>query len=209
MTKEKKSDSEAKRLEQLWNGEFGDDYVERNRSVGDHRGPFWESLLKEFPSKSVLEVGCNLGGNLKWIASLLPPQNVYGVDINLKALSELRNLLPEVNSLWSPARELPFRDRFFDLVFTMGVLIRRPEDTLPLVMAEVVRCSRRYILCAEYFAEETIEVPYHQQSGALFKRNYGLLYSQLFPELKLLKEGFLSKQQGWDDVNYWIFIKNE
>ncbi len=184
MTKEKKSNSEAKRLEQLWNGEFGDAYVERNRSVGDHRGPFWESLLKEFPSKSVLEVGCNLGGNLKWIASLLPPQNVYGVDINLKALSELRNLLPEVNSLWSPARELPFRDRFFDLVFTMGVLIHQPEDTLPLVMAEVVRCSRRYILCAEYFAEETIEVPYHQQSGALFKRNYGLLYSQLFPELK-------------------------
>src|SRR4030042_6924152 len=98
MTKEKKSDSEAKRLEQLWNGEFGDAYVERNRTVGDHRGPFWESLIKEFPAKSVLEVGCNLGGNLKWIASLLPPQNVYGVDINLKALSELRKLLPEVNS---------------------------------------------------------------------------------------------------------------
>jgi hypothetical protein len=119
----------------------------------------------------------------------------------------LRRGFPDLNSLWSPARELPFRDRWFDLVFTMGVLIHQPETTLPLVMAEIVRCSRRYILCGEYFAERTTEVAYRGQSGALFKRDYGGRYKELFPELHLIREGFLGRDMGWDDVTYWIFEK--
>ena len=109
--------------------------------------------------------------------------------------------------MWSPGRELPFRDRWFDLVFTMGVLIHQPESTLPLVMAEIVRCSRRYVLCGEYFAEQTIEVPYRNQSGALFKRNYGRIYQELFPELRLIQRGFLGRDEGWDDVTHWMFEK--
>jgi len=207
MTKAKSSDAEAKRLEQLWGGQFGDSYVERNKAVGDYRETFWKALLTEFPCRSVLEIGCNLGANLRWIASVLPPQNVYGIDINLKGLRELHNNCPDVSAIWSPARELPYRDRWFDLVFTMGVLIHQPEDTLPLVMSEVVRCSNRYVLCAEYYSKKTVEVSYHNQSGALFKRDYAKIYLNLFPELRLLREGFLSKKDGWDDVSFWVFEK--
>jgi pseudaminic acid biosynthesis-associated methylase len=135
----------------------------------------------------------------------LPPKNIYGVDVNLKALTELRSALSEVNALWSPARELPFRDRWFDLVFTTGVLIHQPETTLPLVMREIVRCSRRYVLCGEYYAEHTTEIVYREQRGALFKRDYGRIYKELFPELRLCKQGFLGREQGWDDVTYWVF----
>ena len=98
-----------------------------------------------------------------------------------------------MNAIVGPARELPFRDRWFDLVFTMGVLIHQPPQTLPLVMAEIVRCSRRYVLCGEYFAEKLTEVPYRGQTGALFKRDFGGMYEQLFPELELRKTGFLSQ----------------
>lgn len=202
-----KCTSEATRLEQLWSGEFGDAYVERNRMAGNVRELFWQTVLNELDVRTLLEVGCNVGANLRWIAALRPPQQVFGVDINLKALGELRRNYPDINSLWSPGRELPFRDSWFDLVFTMGVLIHQPETTLPLVMAEIVRCSRRYVLCGEYFSEKTIEVPYRGQSGALFKRNYGNLYNELFPELHLIREGFLSRDLGWDDVTYWIFEK--
>ncbi|MGB8951787.1 MAG: pseudaminic acid biosynthesis-associated methylase [Candidatus Aminicenantales bacterium] len=198
---------EAIRLEKLWSSEFGDAYVERNRAAGNNREPFWQKVLAEFGAQTVLEVGCNIGANLHWIAALRPPQQVYGVDINLKALNELRRTMPDVNAIWSPGRELPFRDRWFDLVFTIGVLIHQPESTLPLVMAEIVRCSRRYVLCGEYFAEQTIEVPYRNQSGALFKRNYGRIYQELFPELRLIQRSFLGRDEGWDDVTYWMFEK--
>ncbi|MBI5960294.1 MAG: methyltransferase domain-containing protein [Chloroflexi bacterium] len=207
MTTEQSSKAEAVRLEELWRGDFGDAYVERNKAAGNVRAAFWNEILEEFPARRVLEVGCNMGANLGWIAQKLPPQQVYGIDINLKSLDLLHQNLPQVNGIWSPARELPFRDNWFDMVFTMGVLIHQPESTLPIVMAEIVRCSRRYVLCGEYYAEEKAEVPYRGQTGALFKRNYRRLYEELFPQLKLVKQGFLSQDQGWDDVTYFVFEK--
>ena len=207
MTDRKTPPSEAERLERLWEGEFGDAYVERNRSAWEKRAPFWQDVMTRYKPSSVLEVGCNVGPNLRWIAAHLPAQHVYGVDINRGALEELRRNLPGVNAIWSPARELPFRDRWFDLVFTMGVLIHQPSDTLPLVMSEIVRCSRRYVLCGEYFAPETTEVEYRGQAGALFKRDFGGLYQQWFPGLVVRHSGFLSREQGWDDVTYWILEK--
>ncbi len=199
--------SEAQRLEELWAGPFGDEYAGRNQNAWAARGPFWADLLAEFPAEQVLEIGCNSGANLRWIAQRLAPDRVYGVDVNAGALRELRRELPDVNGVLVPARELPFRDRWFDLVFTMGVLIHQPESTLPLVMAEIVRCSRRYVLCGEYHAEQTTEVPYRGQTGALYKRDYGRLYQELFPELQLRKQGFLGRDRGWDDVTYWLFEK--
>ena len=199
--------SETKRLEELWHGEFGDDYTIRNQEAGNNRSQFWSAIMAEFPVQRVLEVGCNVGGNLRWVGSHLPQSHVYGVDINLKALKALRQALPDVNALYSPARELPFRDRWFDLVFTMGVLIHQPPDVLPIVMAEIVRCSSRFVLCGEYFSIEPTAVAYRAQTGALFKRDFGGLYQALFPDLRLRKEGFLSKAQGWDDVTYWMFEK--
>src|SRR5438067_956379 len=53
--------SETRRLEELWQGEFGDTYVDRNSAAGEVRESFWQALLAEFPARNVLEVGCNLG----------------------------------------------------------------------------------------------------------------------------------------------------
>jgi len=197
--------SEAERLESLWGGQFGDAYVDRNAEAPKHREPFWRAILGEFPSQRVLEVGCNLGANLTWIGKIVPPSSVFGVDVNVKALGQLRRTDPELNPVCATARELPFRDRWFDMTFTMGVLIHQPPETLPLVMSEIVRCSRRWVVCGEYFAEQPTEVPYRGQTGALFKRDFGGMYQSLFPELKLRKQGFLGKAEGWDDVTYWVF----
>ncbi|MEY2426648.1 MAG: hypothetical protein QOI61_2220 [Actinomycetota bacterium] len=199
--------SETKRLEQLWGGDFGDDYVDRNTSF-DHRAPFWRDRVEQLGCQRVLEVGCNVGGNLQWLAEHLPPTQVYGVDVNEKALGVLARRVPGVNALWSPARDLPFRDAWFDLVFTMGVLIHQPEATLPLVMAEMVRTSRRWVLCGEYHAEETTEIAYRGVEGALFKRDYGAMFLELFPSLSLHDQGFLGRDDGWDDVTWWVFEKH-
>ena len=205
MSNNKRSDSQARRLEDLWQGNFGDSYMRRNLHTSEHRGPFWNEIFRTFHVTSILEIGCNLGANLQWITSLIPPRNVFGIDINKNALSELHRNQPKINVVWCPARDLPFTDQRFDLVFTMGVLIHQPEESLPLVMSEIVRCAKRYILCAEYYSKNTKEVVYHGLSGALFKRNYVTIYKNLFPELTLVKQGFLSKKYGWDDVTYWVF----
>lgn len=203
----KRTDLESTRLEKLWSGEFGDEYIERNKDADPARARFWDETLSKYPSPRILEVGCNVGSNLKWIASQIAPEDTYGVDINQKALDLLRENVPGVNALLSPARELPFRDGWFDMVFTMGVLIHQPESTLPIVMNEMVRCSRKHILCGEYHSTTTAEVPYRGQHGALFKRDYGALFLELFPALKLLEHGHLDQAQGFDDVTFWLFRK--
>jgi hypothetical protein len=102
--------------------------------------------------------------------------------------------------------QLPFEDRNFELVFTTGVLIHLPEDALPGAMAEIVRCSSRYVLCGEYYADEPVQVPYRGHTGALFKRDYGRLYCESFDQLRLLDSGFLPRDSGgWDDVTWWLF----
>jgi pseudaminic acid biosynthesis-associated methylase len=199
-------EDDAARLEGLWSGEFGDDYVERNRAASEGRRPFWEHVLGKIDAASALEIGCNVGGNLRWLAELLDAENVAGVDVNEHALEVVRSEIPGVDARVASARELPFADDSFDLVFTTGVLIHQSPEELPRVMDEIVRASRRYVLCGEYRADELEEVPYRGQRGALYKQDYGRLYQERFPQLKLLEEGFLPKSEGvWDDVTYWIF----
>jgi pseudaminic acid biosynthesis-associated methylase len=197
---------EADRLEALWAGDFGDKYIERNAAAAEGRRPFWEAQHQRLGFASALEVGCNIGGNLRWLTELLGPEHIAAVDVNTHALDVVRSTFPGVDARLAKARELPFADRSFDLVFTTGVLIHQPPDELPTVMDEIVRCSRRYVLCGEYRADGLEEVPYRGQTAALFRNDYGRLYQERFPDLKLLDEGFLPRSEGvWDDVTYWVF----
>ena len=198
---------EAVRLERLWAGEFGDAYVERNSALDVRRADFWHGILEGLAVRSVLEIGCGQGANLGPIAALPGNPVVWGVDVNEAALGRVRANVPGVNAIRAVARELPFRDRWFDLVFTMGVLIHQPEETLPLVMAEIVRCSGRFVLWGEYHADERTETPYRGQRGALVKRDYGRLYRELFPELRLRAEGFLAPEDGFDRVTWQLLEK--
>lgn len=193
-------------LDELWSGAFGDDYARRNADAGEGRDRFWNDLLERHPIGSALEVGCNVGGNLRWVAARLGAQNVSGVDLNRSALDELERRVPGINAIQAPAQDLPFEDAAFDLVFTAGVLIHIGPDDLAAVTAEIVRCSRRFVLCAEYFAEEETEVPYRGERGALYKRDYLAHYREHHPELDLVEQTFLSREDGtWDDVTVWLF----
>src|SRR4051812_32327825 len=198
--------SEAERLEALWSGDFGNDYVERNLRAYNERGKHWTSLLNTMRPESVLEVGSNVGGNLQWVAGVVPADRVVGVDVNHKALEELEARLPGVRGVWGSARDLPFANQSFELVFTMGVLIHQPDESLPSIMDEMVRVSSRYVLCGEYFGEETTEVPYRGYRNALFRRDYGGLFANRFRgELQLAFSGFLGTEDGFDNVTWWLF----
>jgi len=199
---------ETTRLEGLWAGDFGDEYVDRNARAGDGRQEFWTDRLAGIEVATALEVGCNVGANLRWLAEALGQANVAGVDINEKAVEQLSQQLPEADVRVGPARDLPFPDASFDLTFTTGVLIHQPLEELPHVMAEIVRCSSRYVLCGEYYAEELVEVPYRGQEGALFKQDFGGLYLREYPELQQVDTGFLPASEGvWDDITWWLLEK--
>ena len=194
----------GKRLEALWAGEFGDAYTRRNEDVADGRRQlFWSSILDRTDARSILEVGCNIGANLRCLAD--GARRVEGVDVNVKALRHLKEAVPHATGRVAQARSLPFEDAEFELTFTMGVLIHQPDDCLGQVMDEIVRCSSRFVLGGEYFAPVTEEVRYRDIDGALFKRNYRDLYQERHTALRLIGEGFLGRGDGWDDLTWFLF----
>jgi pseudaminic acid biosynthesis-associated methylase len=195
---------EATRLEQLWAGEFGAAYADRNPVVVERRAGFWEGLLERHPIRSVLEVGCGQGANLAPIARRLDPAEVWGVDVSTVAIGRARVNAPGVNVVLSRARQLPFRDGFVDLTFTVGALIHQPEASLHRVIDEIVRCSARFVLWAEYHAPQTEEVPYHGQPGSLFRRDFGSIYATRHPELAVVESGFLDQSAGFDRLTWQL-----
>jgi pseudaminic acid biosynthesis-associated methylase len=197
---------ETERLEQLWAGKFGDEYVDSSIATSDGRGEFWLPLMQQLQPETVLEIGCSVGPNLQWIAQELTPTRIVGVDVNAKALRLLEERVPGVRAVHAPARELPLADRSIDFVFTFGVLMHQPEASLEKVMSEMVRVARRYLLCGEYYNTETVEVHHRGVEGALFRRDYGSLFEEYFPiELIPIRQGYLSPGGGWDRVAWWLF----
>jgi pseudaminic acid biosynthesis-associated methylase len=197
---------DAQALEDLWAGGFGDAWIERNGRDFDARGAFWTGLLERFPARSALEVGAAHGENLRHLSRVIEPHALWGLDINQASLDAMQKVAPGVNACWGVARSLPFRDGLVDLAFTVGLLIHQPDSTLPIVMSEIVRCSRRFVFCGEYHADEPTDVHYRDHEGVLIKRDYGRLYQELFPELALREEGYLTMEEhGFDRVTYQVF----
>jgi pseudaminic acid biosynthesis-associated methylase len=195
--------SEAARIEGIWGGDFGNEYVERNPVNPELRQDFWRGITTRFPAGSMLEVGCNLGANLRPLVRVARAgTSLAGIDINATALASLRAAEPGLKLTRASGRALPFADGAFDMVFTVGVLIHQPPELLPLVMDEVQRCSRRYVVCAEYYSPDVVEVPYRGQTRALFKADFGGLYASRHG-LDILDTGRLLGP-GWDDVTYWV-----
>jgi pseudaminic acid biosynthesis-associated methylase len=186
------------RLE-TWKGAFGDEYIKRNRyepwklEPGTHG---YNRMLGNIDVGSVLEVGCNIGLNLRYLRSALGP------DVAIHAV--------EPNTHHGDGFSLPMEANAIDLVFTSGVLIHIAPEDLPAMTSEIVRVASRYVLCIEYFSREPVGIRYRDHDGLLFKRDFGSFYLDNYPELSIVDHGFFWKRAlpTFDDMNWWLFAKN-
>ena len=193
----------GKMTEQMeeWAGKFGEEYTDRNvmspdefdkllRSrIGFSRTEQIDEFLSDLELDNILEVGSNVGNQLL----LLQKEgfkNLYGIELNRYAVekSKERTKGKGIDIIHGSAFDIPFKDVYFDLVFTSGVLIHISPKDINDVLDEIYRCSKRYIWCSEYFSEEYIKVDYRGHNELLWKTNFAKLYLNRFPDLKLIKE---------------------
>ena len=193
-------------LEELWAGEFGDAYLHRNIEAAAGRESYWKEFLDRFPISNVLEVGCTQGDNLVHFGGHLDNNQMAGLDVNATVLESLQTNLPGIRAVKGVARSMPFDDREFELVFTVGLLIHIPDDALRDVMAEMIRCSGRYVYAGEYHSDEPTTIRYRDHDDILFKRDYGQLFQDWFPQLRLVDQGYLTKDDGFDRVT-WVILE--
>lgn len=185
---------------QTWGGEFGRDYTDRNPqtvaqlnnlytdSFGVTRTAMNDLFLGDFDrSMRILEVGCNVGSQLQALQSMGFEQ-LYGVELQQYAVELAKERTKHVNIIQGSGFDVPYKDGYFDLAYTSGVLIHISPDDIETIMGEVYRCSRRYIWGFEYFAETYTEVTYRGHDGLLWKTDFAKLYQTYFPDLKLVKK---------------------
>jgi pseudaminic acid biosynthesis-associated methylase len=135
----------------------------------------------------ILEVGTNSGNQIALLQKM-GFKNLYGIEINEHAVELARKRLQGINIIQGSAFDIPFKDDFFDIVFTAGVLIHISNDEVNKVISEMYRCSKNFIWGFEYFSNDAKEVSYRGNNNLLWKADFSGIFRKSFPNLKLLKE---------------------
>lgn len=183
-----------------WEDEFGAEYIKRNLYTPEELNKFYKNrygitknqlndeFLKDLPKDiKILEVGTNVGNQLNHLQSM-GFTNLYGIEIQERAIEFSKQTTRGLNIIKGDALNIPFKDGFFDLVYTHGVLIHISPDNINSAISEIYRVSNKYIWGLEYFADEYTEIEYHGQMNLLWKTDFKKLYLDKFSNLKLLKE---------------------
>ncbi|MDX2212941.1 MAG: methyltransferase domain-containing protein [Oculatellaceae cyanobacterium bins.114] len=194
--------------ELFWEGQFGNDYTQRNDVLWEQRQPFFATVLsKTFGVKTICELGANRGHNLEAIAHLSSNFELTGVELNPSALASLK-AIPTVNAVHSSIQEFQ-PNQTFDLVFTCGVLIHINPDDLPLVYQKIFDLSSRYILINEYFNPAPVELSYRGHSEKLFKRDFAKEFIDQTQHVSVVDYGFLWQQvnPSWDNTTWFLMEK--
>ncbi len=201
--------------EKFWTNSFGKEYTQRNlrnipeenefykKTYGITREEMDRFFLGDIPRTSkILEVGCNIGTKLQFLQKL-GFEKLYGIEIQEDAVEIAKTHSKGINIIQGSGFDLPFKDQYFDIVYTSGVLIHiAPTDILKM-LDEIYRCSKSYIWGFEYFAEKYQEIEYRGNKSVLWKGNFPQMYCDRFPDLKLIKE---KKYKYLNDANVDIMF---
>lgn len=196
--------------EAFWAGEFGGDYMRRNRDprIRARALAFLARVLARAGRiGSVIEFGANVGYNLDACRSLMPWAPQAAVEIHPDACNALRDGEREVFEMplsrWTDTRR-------WDLVICKGLLIHIPPAELPAAYDAIYRASARYLLIGEYFDPKPQEVPYRGHAGVLWKRDFAGELMDRHPDLALVDYGFFWRRDALapeDDLNWWLLEK--
>jgi len=192
-----------------WQGTFGKEYTDRCLIDWRKRKVAFEKMLEGLTLRNILEVGCNRGHNLIAINDILGEKcQIIGIEPNNYAIEVARAQSAKIAVVKANSYDIPFKNNFFDLVFTAGVLIHISPKDLDKAMREIYRVSGKYILAVEYFAENETEISYRGNSELLWKRNFLHNYQKLFPDLKVINTGFWEKENtDFDSTHWWLMEK--
>jgi pseudaminic acid biosynthesis-associated methylase len=203
-----------------WAGKFGRGYTDRNAiSLGDMdkmykknygitRSRLDNLFLDVMPrSSKILEIGSNIGNQLAYLQKM-GFKDLYGIEPQQYAVEFSKKRTAGINIIHADAFDVPFKDKYFDVVFTSGVLIHINPKDIVRALKEIYRCSKKYIWGFEYYSDKYTEVVYRGNKNLLWKADFPRLYLDLFPDLKLVKIKFF-KYPDDDNVDAMFLLRKK
>ena len=195
--------------EKFWLSKFGRDYIKRNNFTPQqldkfyigHLGVSRSKINKDFVGnlnlKNTLEVGCNIGIQLNLLQKQkLKLGQIYGIELLPEAVEFAKMNTKNCNIIQGSGFDLPFKDSYFDLVYTSGVLIHIHPKNLKKFMREIYRTSKKYIWGVEFYNPKHIEINYRKHKNYHWKGDFAKIYMENIPDLKLIKEDRYEKIKG-------------
>lgn len=203
-----------------WMNDLGKKYTDRNAYTLDELDRLYKKyygitrtelnklFIKGFNRNiKILEVGSNIGNQLLLLKKM-GFSNLYGIEINSYAVELSKSRIKNINLIQGSVFDIPFKDKYFDLVFTSGVLMHLSPRDIKKAMREIYRCSRKYIWGFEYYAEKYKEIIYRGKKKLLWKANFPKIYTKAFSDLKIIKIKFL-KYLNNDNIDAMFLLKKE
>lgn len=197
--------------ENFWMGQFGNEYIDRNRvGVGSNLSFFSRILSRTANIRSVIELGSNIGLNLIAINQLLPKARLAAVEINHQAILELKKH-PFISDIYHESILNFHPQNIYELAFTKGVLIHLNPDNLSTAYEVLYQSSSKYVLIAEYYNPKPVEVVYRGHKGKLFKRDFAGEFLDKYSDCQLIDYGFVYHRDPMfplDDLTWFLLTKN-
>lgn len=203
-----------------WGSSFGKKYTQRNPKtvkdtddmyknviVGITRTGLNREFLRGLKIANILEVGSNVGAQLL-ILNEMGYKNLYGIDLQEGAvdMAKANTRGRDINIIKGSAFDIPFKDSWFDLVFTSTVLIHIAPGDIGKVIDEMYRCTDKYILGYEYFSKDYTMIDYRGQKNLLWKADFPELFVKRHPDLKVIRKKIYRRldNPGNYDVMYLL-----
>ncbi|NHN33875.1 pseudaminic acid biosynthesis-associated methylase [Paenibacillus agricola] len=204
---------------QFWQSEFGAEYTERNKFSVDEQDALYvneyghtrtamnKEFLVDLEIGSILEVGCNVANQLRCLQSMGYNQ-LYGIELQAYAVEKVKEITKGINVIQGSGFDIPFKDSYFDLVFTSGVLIHISPDDINTIMDEMYRTSNQFIWGFEYYSDTYSEIPYRGNSNKMWKANFMQLFLNRFPDLEIVKEKKYPYQYN-DNIDQMFLLRKK
>ena len=122
-----------------YNEKYWNNYADENESRNNEEfTKFLTDLARSLHCKSILEIGCGTGIDLRKFDDSF---EIHGVDLNSHALELAKKNLPNGRFYKEGITKLPFEDSSIDFVFTHKLLNYLDDGTLDKGISEMFRVS--------------------------------------------------------------------
>ena len=176
----------------LFDRSWAEKYISEESIYHPHRKILIEKVSSYLPFESVLEVGCSSGPNLYLLAKRFPEVQLYGLDINKKAIKTgqkffQKERISNVFLRWGKVDNLQnFQAKSIDIIISDATLIYAGPDRINQVIKEMLRTARKALILCEQHSE---------LSPSLYKdrwiHNYKFLFQKFVPSERIKITKFL------------------
>ena len=140
-------------IDKAISSQFGLDYFDGSRQYGyggyHYNEKYWtktaQFIVEHYnlsPDSMILDIGCAKGFLIKDLLKTGKVKNVFGIDISSYAVNHSEKEIKGL-TLISNAKNLPFKDKQFDLVLSINTIHNLEIDSCINALSEIERVSKK------------------------------------------------------------------